>query len=379
MLLGLATGTIAIWLYLLLARGGFWRMPHPAPKGKLPFPPPHVVAVIPARNEAAVVGRAIASLSRQQYPAGFQIVLVDDDSSDDTATAARWAAPPEMLTIVRAAPLPHGWTGKMWAVAEGIRHAEAMQPDYYLLTDADIVHPSENLAALVIRAEAGGYDLVSYMATLQCGTMAERVLIPAFVLFFFLLYPPAWIRSARRATAGAAGGCMLIRRSTLERTGGIASIAGNLIDDCALAKEVKQGGGRVWLGLSPGTRSIREYRTFGEIGGMISRTAFTQLRHSVLLLAGTILGMAITYLAPPLVSIYAASQGLGLLSGLGAFAWLLMCVVYLPILRYYGLSPLWAPLLPLVASFYVGATVHSAVAYWRGRGGMWKGRAGPPG
>ena len=354
-------------------------MPHAAPKAKLPVPVPRVVAVIPARNEAAVVGRAIASVVRQQYPGRLDIVLVDDDSSDGTAEAARQAAPAGALKIVRAAPLPPGWTGKVWAMAEGVRHAHAMQPDYFLLTDADIEHPPENLAGLVVRAESGGYDLVSYMATLRCRTWAERALIPAFVFFFFMLYPPAWVRSTRRATAGAAGGCMLVRRARLERIGGLASIAGELIDDCALSREVKQGGGRVWLGLSPETQSLRAYATFGEIGRMISRSAFTQLGYSLVLLGATILGLAITYLAPPLVAVYGISDNSSYLAGLGGFAWLLMSIACVPVLRYYRLSPLRAPLLPLVAAFYLGATVHSAVAHWRGQGGMWKGRAGTGG
>jgi hopene-associated glycosyltransferase HpnB len=378
MLLGLAAlAPIAIWLYLLFARGGFWRMHHAPPEGELPARAPRVVAVIPARNEAAVVGDAIRSLGGQEYRAWFHIVLVDDDSSDGTAAAARLAAPARLLTVVRAAPLPPGWSGKLWAVSEGIRHAQPLAPDYFLLTDADIVHPPESLASLVVRAEWAGYDLVSYMATLECRTLAERALIPAFVFFFFLLYPPAWIPSPGHATAGAAGGCILIRRAALESIGGIPAIAGNLIDDCALARAVKDRGGRVWLGLSPRTRSIRKYATFGEIGSMISRSAFTQLRHSVPLLMGTVFGLAITYLAPPLLTIGALGYVPGYAGGLGAAAWLLMSIAYLPILRYYGRSPLWAPLLPLAATFYLGATVHSAVSHWRGRGGVWKGRVGP--
>ncbi|HLK65882.1 MAG TPA: glycosyltransferase [Bryobacteraceae bacterium] len=374
MLLGLAIVPIVIWLGLLLARGGFWRMPYSEPKGTLPAPSPRVVAVIPARNEEAVIGRAIQSLVAQEYPSQLEIVVVDDGSTDGTAAAAQRAAPAGLLTIMRAAPLPPGWTGKVWALAEGIHKAQEMQPDYFLLTDADIVHPRDNLASLVVRAESGGYDLVSYMATLHCRSFAERALIPAFVLFFFMLYPPAWVRSKRRTTAGAAGGCMLIRRSRLERIGGVAAIANDLIDDCALAREVKQGGGRVWLGLSPETRSIREYAGFGEIGNMISRSAFTQLRHSSLLLAGTILAMTITYFVPPVLTIYAACNGPSYLTALGGFGWLMMLVACFPVLRYYRVSPFWALLLPLIAAFYLGATVDSAVAHWRGRGGLWKGR-----
>jgi hopene-associated glycosyltransferase HpnB len=366
----LSLAAAGIWLYLLFGRGGFWRMrEEPAPGTQL-SPAPQIVAVIPARNEAAVVGRSIASLAKQQYPGEFHIVLVDDDSTDGTADAARAAAPPGRLTVIRAAPLPQGWTGKLWAVSEGLRQAAQFHPDYLLLTDADIVHSPGNLAALAARAESGGYDLVSYMATLRCRAFAERALIPAFVFFFFLLYPPAWIRGTRRATAGAAGGCLLIRRTALEGIGGVVAISSELIDDCALARAVKRNRGRVWLGLSGGTSSIRDYRTFGEIGSMISRTAFTQLRHSPLLLAGTVLGLILTYLAPPLLAI----AGRGSAAPVGALAWLMMSVAYFPALRYYRQSPLWAPLLPLVAAFYLGATVHSAISYWRGAGGSWKGR-----
>jgi hopene-associated glycosyltransferase HpnB len=290
-------------------------------------------------------------------------VLVDDDSADRTAAIARESAPYGQLTIIRAQPLPAGWTGKLWAVSQGVEQAGT--PEYLLLTDADIVHPPENLAALVARADTG-YDLVSYMAKLQCRSLAERALIPAFVFFFLQLYPPAWIRDPKRKTAGAAGGCILIGREMLERVGGIAAIRGELIDDCALARAVKRAGGRVWLGLSEQTRSIRDYATFGEIGRMISRTAFTQLRYSPLLLLGTILGLAFAYLLP--VALTIAGQPLGIA------AWLLMSICYWPALRFYGRNPLWAPLLPLIAAFYMRCTVHSAVQYWRGAGGLWKGR-----
>jgi hopene-associated glycosyltransferase HpnB len=328
------------------------------------------VAIVPARDEADVVGRAIASLAAQRPPGYFHIILVDDHSTDGTGAIAAAAAPRDLLTVVSAAPLPPGWTGKLWAVAEGVRHAAPLQPDYLLLTDADIVHPQDNAATLAARAESENYDLVSYMATLACRTPAERALAPAFVFFFFLLYPPAWIRSARHATAGAAGGCMLVRYRTLERIGGIEAIRGQLIDDCALARAVKRAGGRVWLGLGETTHSIRPYRTFGEIGRMISRSAFTQLRHSALLLAGTVAGLLIAYLAPVLLTLFAPQPA----AGMAAMAWLLMSVCYLPALRFYRRAWFSAPLLPLVALFYAGATVHSAVSYWSGAGGRWKGR-----
>ncbi len=367
----LALAVLAIWLYLLLGRGGFWRMREPPLEGRLPEPAPRIVAVMPARNEAAVVGRAVESLAAQRYPGGFHIVLVDDDSTDGTAEAARKSAPPDILTIVRAGPLPPGWTGKVWALAEGIRHAASLAPDYFLLTDADIVHPPENLRVLAARAASGDYAVVSFMATLHCLTPAERALIPAFVFFFFLLYPPAWIRDPHRATAGAAGGCILIRRAMLERLGGVASISGALIDDCALARAVKREGGRIWLGLSRDTRSVRPYATFSEIGRMISRSAFTQLGHSAALLVGTVLGMLAVFLLPPVFTLGAR----GSTAAVGACAWAMISIAYFPVLRYYRVSPLWAPLLPVAAAFYTGATVHSALAYWRGAGGQWKGRA----
>jgi hopene-associated glycosyltransferase HpnB len=368
--------SLAVWLYLLFGRGWFWRMRESAPANERSDPAnerggaPAVVAVIPARNEANVVGRAIASLAGQEYGGQFHIVLVDDGSTDGTAEAARAAAGPELLTVVRAAPLPPGWTGKLWAVAEGVREARKMGPAYVLLTDADIVHAPFNLRQLTGRA-AAGFDLVSYMATLRCRTLAERALIPAFVFFFFMLYPPLWIADPRRATAGAAGGCLLIRTEALERIGGIAAIGGELIDDCALARAVKRSGGRAWLGLSAATESIRDYATFGDIGRMISRTAFTQLRHSPWLLAGTAIGLAVTYLAPPVAALAGAQPA----AALGSAAWLAMTLAYWPAVRFYRQAPFWVPLLPLAAAFYLGATVHSAVSYWRGAGGDWKGRA----
>jgi hopene-associated glycosyltransferase HpnB len=334
---------------------------------------PSVVAVIPARNEAALVGRTIASLAGQQYDGRFHIVLVDDGSIDGTAEAALAAAETEghasRLTVVRAAPPEDGWSGKLWAVAEGVRHARRFDPEFLLLTDADIVHPPGNVRQLVERATSG-FEVVSYMVTLRCRTLAERALVPAFVFFFFMLYPPAWIADPRRAAAGAAGGCLLIRGEALERIGGISAIRGELIDDCALAQAVKRSGGRVWLGLSRDTESIRPYDTFGEIGRMVSRTAFTQLRHSGWLLAGTCIGLAVTYLVPPV----AALAGGTATAALGSAAWLAMTVAYWPVVRFYRQSWFWAPLLPLVAAFYLGATAHSALAYWSGKGGRWKGR-----
>jgi len=355
----LAIAVMAIWVYLALGRGCFWRMSEQAYSSNPDWRAPRIVAVIPARDEAAVVGAAVASLAAQEYAGEFHIVLVDDHSTDGTAAKARAAAPDDQLTVIASAPLPPGWTGKLWAVEQGVREAARHEPDYLLLTDADIVHGPGKLAELVARAGAG-YDLVSYMATLHCESLAERALIPAFVFFFFLLYPPAW-------GTGAAGGCMLVRREALERAGGIARIRAELIDDCALARAIRAGGGRVWLGLSRGTRSIRPYRTFGEIGRMISRTAFHQLRYSLWLLAAAAAGLLLTFVAPVALAISGSAWGIA--------AWALMAMLYAPALRFYRVPLAWAPLLPAIALFYLGATVHSAVQHWRGRGGMWKGRA----
>jgi len=369
----LGAATLAVWIYLLAFRGGFWRMESAQPMDAMNALTPAVVAVIPARHEAEVVGRAIRSLAGQDYGGEFHIVLVDDGSSDGTADAARAAAGTGLLTVVRGAPLPDGWTGKLWAVSQGVAEADRRAPEFLLLTDADITHPPSNLRDLVTRAERDGYDLVSYMARLSCRTTAERALIPAFVFFFFLLYPPAWIRDPRRAAAGAAGGCMLVRREALARVGGIGAIRRAWIDDCALARAIKKHGGKVWLGISEQTRSIRGYADFGEAGRMISRSAFTQLHHSAWLLAATVAGLLLTYAAPPALALAATGSA----RWLGTAAWLTMAFCYWPAVRFFGRPAYEAFGLPLVALFYLAATVHSAWEWWRGGGGQWKGRSQP--
>jgi hopene-associated glycosyltransferase HpnB len=350
--------SLVAWIYLMLGRGGFWRVreePVPAVLSNSKS----VAIIIPARNEEAVIGEAVESLLNQDYPGRVHLFVVDDHSSDATATAA---GVHQRLSIVRAGPLPQGWTGKLWAISEGLRHAQELNPDFILLTDADIVHGPGNVGGLVARAESRNLDLASYMVKLQCRTFPERALIPAFVYFFFQLYPPSWTRSA-------AGGCILVRPRALARIGGIASIRGELIDDCALARAIKKDG-RIWLGVTQTTRSIRDYTTFAEIRRMISRTAFTQLRHSTLLLLGTILGMLVIYAAPPVLSFSA-----GRLTAIFALlAWAAMCITYIPMLRFYNRSIAWAPFLPVVALFYTYATIDSAVRYWTGKGGEWKDR-----
>ncbi|HLJ46581.1 MAG TPA: glycosyltransferase [Bryobacteraceae bacterium] len=346
--------SLATWIYLLVGRGGFWRA-RDSRAGKAVAG--RVIAVIPARNEGANIGAAVASLTHQAT-----IIVVDDHSTDDTARLAREAG----ATVISAAPLPDGWTGKMWAVQQGVEAALRENPDYLLLTDADIVHSRDNVTQLVGQAASGDWDLVSLMVELRMESLAERMLMPAFVFFFLMLYPPSWIANPKRKTAGAAGGCMLVRPAALRRAGGIEAIRSELIDDCALAAAVKRSGGKVWLGLTRETRSVREYPRFGDVWRMISRTAFTQLRYSVILLAGTILGLVVTYLVPPLLITHGWPA---------PAAWALMSLTYLQTLRYYRRSILWAPLLPAVALFYLAATCESAVRYWTGKGGTWKGRA----
>ncbi|HEV8014331.1 MAG TPA: glycosyltransferase [Stellaceae bacterium] len=359
----------AIWAYLLLARGFFW-VARVAPPAPAPYRWPRIVAVIPARNEADAIGRAVGSLLEQDYPGDFSIVLVDDHSNDGTAEIARAAGrgSEDRLSVVAARALPGGWTGKLWALSEGVRQIKA-PPELYLFTDADIAHHRTNLRELVARLEAEQRDLVSLMVKLHCRSFAELFLIPAFVFFFALLYPFAWSNDPRRATAAAAGGCILIRRTAYERIGGYAAIKGALIDDCVLARAVKTSGGSIWLGLTQATESLRPYPQIGDIWNMVARTAFTQLNYSPLLLAGTALGLIITYLTPVLL-VFAG--GKGMLCGLAA--WLMMAIAYAPMLRFYGRSLAWAPLLPAAASVYLGATIVSAWRYWRGRGGEWKGR-----
>jgi len=334
-----------------------------------------VVAVIPARNEAAVVGLAVESLLAQQYAGELHIVVVDDASSDGTAevvrTAAAQAGAAGRVTLVRGTGPEPGWSGKVCAMARGVTVAEARGPDYLLFTDADIHHEPDNVARLVANAQHLNSDLLSSMVRLTVSNGAERWLIPAFVFFFLKLYPPAWIARSSAATAGAAGGCMLVRPEALARAGGLAAIRGQIIDDCSLARIIKRAGGRVRLGLTRRARSLRPYGSLAEIGRMIARTAFNQLGHSWLLLGATLLGLVATYLLPPLLLFSGSVEGL---LG-GACAWALMSLCYAPLVRFYGLNPLWTLTLPAAAAFYAAATVYSAWQYRTGRGGQWKGRA----
>jgi hopene-associated glycosyltransferase HpnB len=371
----LAAVALLAWLYLLLARGGFWRVSRQVAQLAVDHDlARRIVAVIPARNEVGDIGDAVKSLLQQDFGGSMHVIVVDDGSTDGTDGAAVQAAAGigalAQLSVIHGAPLPAEWSGKVWAMSQGAAAAARLAPDYLLFTDADIHHAPENVAALLTTAEAQSRDLVSFMVKLRQDTFAEKTLIPAFVFFFLLLYPPAWIARADRRIAGAAGGCILMRPAALERIGGLRAIRSQIIDDCALARAVKDAGGSIWLGLTRSARSIRSYGSFTEIGRMISRTAFNQLRHSYALLTATIAGLILTYLLPPLSLL----SGRPVAMTLGATGWILMSLAYAPLLRFYRQSPLWSVCLPAIAMFYAGATIHSAVQYSLGRGGRWKGR-----
>lgn len=378
--LALVAGLSALaWLYLLLGHGRFWLCSERLPAGPIAEPEawPAVAAVVPARNEEETVAAVIGSLLAQNYPGPLSVTLVDDRSTDATRARAEAAAAGRTgLTILGGEPLPAGWSGKLWAVHQGIAQALRDRPDvgFIFLSDADIAHAPDTLRRLVAKAEGGRRDLVSLMARLNCETLWERLLIPAFVFFFQKLYPFPRANSVRSGVAAAAGGCVLIRRSALERIGGIAAIRGALIDDCTLARAVKRSGGRLWLGLADGTRSLRVYRDLEPIWMMVARSAFTQLRYSALLLIGTTLGMALLYLVPPLALLTAALRGDGLAALLAAGAWLLMTAAYLPTMLYYRQPAAASLTLPLAALLYLGMTLDSARRHWWGSGSRWKGR-----
>jgi hopene-associated glycosyltransferase HpnB len=362
----LAVLSLLIWLYLVFGHGRFWRSAPELPIAR-PDAAPRVVVVVPARDESAVIRASMRSLLAQDYQGPFRVILVDDGSADGSGTIAR-ALRDERLTVLDGAPRPAGWSGKLWAVHQGVAAAE--DADMLLLTDADIVHDPAHLASLVAQAERLDVDMVSEMVRLACDSWAERALVPAFVYFFQLLYPFAWVNDVLCGTAAAAGGTILIRQRAMRRIGGVERVRGALIDDVALAIAVKKGG-RIWLGHAALARSVRPYPGVADIWRMITRTAYVQLRYSPVLLIATTAAMALTWLVPPT----AAIAGHGWAWPCGALAWLLLAGSYLPTLRRYGRSPLWAPVLPLVAAFYMAATIAAAVNHYAGRGVAWKGRA----
>jgi hopene-associated glycosyltransferase HpnB len=374
--------SLLVWLALFLGRGRFWRMDIELPAADTARDKrwPEVTAVIPARDEAQILPVTLPSVLAQDYPGAFSVVLVDDASTDGTgetaaslAADARRAGHGAALRVLRGSGPPEGWAGKVAAMERGFRDVAPTSP-YVLFTDSDIAHPPESVRRLVGFAEAEGLDLVSLMARLSTDSPAERMVVPAFVFSFFQLYPPAWVGRPRARTAAAAGGCMLVRREALERVGGLAAIAGARIDDVALGTLIKRGGGRTWLGVTRTVRSMRPYPRLADLWDMIARSAYTQLRYSPWLLAGTVIGLVLTYDVPPVLGISGLVARDWLLAGPSLLAWAVMSAIYVPVLRLYGLRAWRAPLLPGVMALYGAMTVDSARRHRRGRGGSWKGR-----
>jgi hopene-associated glycosyltransferase HpnB len=371
----IAAASLAVWLYLVGAHGAFWRASERDDRDVPPAPAvwPEVVAVIPARDEADSIGETVRSLLAQDYPGRLSIVLVDDQSTDGTATIAAQAAAaagaPERLTVVSGQPRPAGWSGKVWAIHQGVEQLAGHPPAYVLFTDADIAYEPDALRPLMARAVAHRLVLTSLMVKLRCQSLAERMFIPAFIFFFQMLYPFPWVNRPGHKTAGAAGGCMLVRHDALVAAGGMAAIRSALIDDCALGRNLKAIG-PIWLGLTERVQSLRPYPRIADIRRMVARTAYDQLGYSPLLLAGTVAGLSLTYLAPPFLTVFAS----GWPQLLGAIAWGLMALAFWPTLRLYRLSPLWGIALPGIALVYMAFTLDSAYQHARGRGGLWKGR-----
>ena len=380
--LALAATCLALWIGLVTLRGGFWRVAprlDPAPGCPRPTSPaPPVAVVIPARNEADVLPETLTTVVAQDYPGTFHVTLVDDQSDDGTSAVAQAAAAevgrPDRLTVLRGGPLPPGWAGKVWALAQGTQRGDLVDSEYVWFTDADIAHAPGVLRALVEKAESEGWDLVSVMARLRVDSRWDRLLIPAFVYFFAKLYPFRFVADPRRRTAGAAGGCILVRRKILDDAGGIESIRSALIDDCALGRLIKRHGGRTWLGFSGSVHSVRQYGSLRSVWDMVARSAYDQLHYSPVILLGTVLGMALLYLVPPLATIGGIVAGAVPLAVLGAAAWGLMTVSFLPILRHHIADRWPAVLLPVAAMLYTATTVSSAWRHRTGRNGSWKGR-----
>jgi hopene-associated glycosyltransferase HpnB len=378
---GLALLTLAIWLALIASLGAFWQVwRFDADRDSVPEPPawPSVAAIVPARNEARTIGETIRSLARQQYPGEFRIIVVDDASEDGTAEIARRAADSAGITsrleVVAAPALRSGWTGKVWAMDAGAKAASKYTPQWFWFIDADIVVAPDALRRLVSRATRDRLSLASLMVLLEAKSFAERLLVPPFLYFFLMLYPPRWIADGKKRIAGAAGGCLLLGAEALQQIGGCAAISGEVIDDCALAQAVKRSGRRIWMGLTRTSRSVRRYATFSEMRELIARTAFTELHYSALELLGTLAGLVLVFLLPVAMTfagdLHAWPFALA--------AWVLMTVSIVPTLVFYRVSPLFALFLPAAALFYAYATALSAVRYWLGHGALWKGRSQAP-
>jgi len=358
--------SLVIWLYLVLLHGRFWSSGPQLQPATLPDSAelPDIDIIVPARDEVETIGPVIESLLAQDYPGHFRVILVDDNSTDGTAAAAGSSAG---LRILRGQPKPAGWSGKLWAVSQGVAASSA---EVLLLTDADIVHDPRHLSTLVARLQRPRVELVSEMVRLNCTSFAERALVPAFVYFFQMLYPFASVNNPRSRVAAGAGGTVLVRRAALEKIGGIEAIRGALIDDVTLARAIKTVG-PIYLGHSGLATSIRPYPHFADIWNMVARTAFTQLRYSLLLLMLTLLGLTLVWLVP----VGALLLGSGWIRACGAVTCMLAAASFVPTLMRYNRNPLWALALPLIGLFYMAATVGSALRHWFGAGSQWKSRA----
>ena len=378
--IAIASLSLGIWLFLLCFWGGFWRANSYLDRDLKPLEQyPSICAVVPARNEAEAISFCVTSLLNCDYKGKFSVVLVDDNSSDRTAAIAEETAASlnksDRLKILAGKPLEPGWKGKLWAMHQGIEFAtEEIKPDYWLFTDADIQHDPSNLTQLVTKAKTEDLDLVSLMVLLRCQSAWEKLLIPAFVFFFQKLYPFAWVNNPQKSIAAAAGGCVLISNEALVKIGGIEAIKDALIDDCTLAKAVKASGKNIWLGLTETTLSLRGYDNLKTIWDTIARTAYNQLNYSPLLLVGTVVGMALVYLVAPVGILWGVITNNWLVFAICSLIWLLMIWAYLPTIKLYKISWTWTLLLPAIAFLYTLMTIDSAVKYYRGQGGAWKGR-----
>jgi hopene-associated glycosyltransferase HpnB len=371
---------LGIWLYLLLFWGNFWRADCRLDRFQVLSHYPTVCAVVPARDEAEAIAASLTSLLQQDYAGEFSVVLVDDNSSDLTTKIARETAAQldksDRLKIIAGQPLALGWKGKLWAMDRGIEFVKTQvdPPDYWLFTDADIQHDGKNLTQLVTKAVTADLDLVSLMVLLRCHSFWEKLLIPAFVFFFQKLYPFPWVNDPDVSIAAAAGGCILISDRALTQIGGLARIKDALIDDCTLAQAVKSSGKNIWLGLSETTISLRGYDNLQVIWATIARTAYTQLNYSPLLLISTVVGMVIIYLIAPTGMVWGLVTNNWLVCSICTVTWLVMIWAYTPTTKLYKIAWTWGCLLPAIAFLYLLMTIDSALKYYQGRGGAWKGR-----
>lgn len=374
MIIALGTLSLLIWIYLLVFHHRFWRADQQleAPDNLSTWP--SVTAIVPARNEAATIDVCVESLVAQDYPGPFSIIVVDDHSTDNTSAIARQAGDAfESLQVLNAPALQEGWSGKLWALKAGLDH-DGAETDFIWFTDADIAHAPDTLRTLVSKAQTDARDLVSLMVKLHCRSFWEKLLVPAFVYFFQMLYPFPAVNDPNSPTAGAAGGCILVRRTILDRIGGLAAIKDQIIDDCALAAAVQRAGGRLWLGLTETSHSLRAASGLGDLWHMVTRTAFTQLRYSPILLAGTILGLIIMFIVPPVFILTGWFGEEPMVFHLGLWSWILMAATYSPTLLLYQPYPLMGPLLPFVGLLYGAMTMHSAINHWMGQSSRWKDR-----